>query len=77
MEEMEKEKHSDDALNQSAECWLEELFRNYAWMAAVAVASMAQSGWVELRGLRLANETVRTLVMISDLIEKERERSNR
>lgn len=55
--------------------WLDEIYKNYAKLAAVAMGSAAQSGHIKLRDVVLADRMARTLVKISILVEKERKQS--
>ncbi len=52
--------------------WLEEIYRNYAILTAIATGVPAENERVELRDITLANEMAQTLIEISNLVEKER-----
>lgn len=54
---------------------LEKAFESYAAIAAVITTAIAESGQIKLKDIQLANEAVRTLVMISNLIERAQEQS--
>jgi len=55
---------------------LKKAFKSYALIAAVVTKSIAESGRIRLKDICLANETIRTLAMISNLAEKEQKRSH-
>ena len=75
MNEMKAEKHLADVIDGGAGDRLNEIFENYAWIVAVVMMAIAESGRVQLRDLKLAKEMVQTLTAISNLIEKERKRT--
>ncbi len=57
------------------EKWLDEIYRNYATIMAIATGAAAQSGHIKLGDVALADRMARTLIAISNLVEKERKRS--
>ncbi len=54
--------------------WLEEIYRNYAILTAIATGVPAENECVEFRDIILANEMTQTLIEISNLVEKEQNR---
>lgn len=56
--------------------WLDEIYRNYAMITAIAIGAAAQGGHIKFRDVAIADRMARTLVMISNLVEKEQKRSS-
>ncbi len=75
MTEMKTEEPLGCIRGQGARVWLEDIFESYAIITAMVIASMAESGEIKLRDVCMANELVKTLATISNLVEKERARS--
>lgn len=75
MEREEIEKCPVSITDWSTKDWLNEIYRNYATLMAIATGAAAQSGHVKLRDIVLAGKMARTLVKISNLVEKEQKRS--
>lgn len=60
---------------QNAETWLDRVLENYAMMTAMIMAAMMRRGKrIEAGDLEPVNEMIRTLAMISSLVESERKR---
>ena len=75
MEREEIEKCPVSITDWSTKDWLNEIYRNYATLMAIATGAAAQSGHIKLRDVVLADKMARTLVKISNLVEKERKQS--
>ncbi len=75
MNQEETKKCSDCICEQSTEEWLEEVYRSYAALMAIVTGAAAYGGNIKLRDVLLAERMTKTLVTISNLIEKERKQT--